>query len=148
MAKERSRQSPPRAGAWAIIYCAATDKFLFGKRSAVVSNSGAWNFFGGRIDRGEGPCSALRRELAEETGLRIKSKRLSKLSWIAKPGKGKRACGRELHYYLLTVDREVVPRLNHEHSGFGWFKRNSLPARFNRPTTLAIRRGLLKTIKL
>ena len=70
MANERLKSSPRRAGAWAIIHCTTTDKFLLGKRSSAVNNGGAWNFFGGRIDRGEAPCRALLRELAEEAGRR------------------------------------------------------------------------------
>ena len=30
-------------GAWAVIYCATTGKFLMGKRSAKVNKAGAWN---------------------------------------------------------------------------------------------------------
>ena len=57
-------------GAWAVIYCAATGKFLMGKRSSKVNKSGAWNLFGGRIDNGERPREALEKILSEipETG--------------------------------------------------------------------------------
>ncbi len=146
MANERLKSSSHRAGAWAIIHCTTTDKFLLGKRSSAVNNGGAWNFFGGRIDRGEGPCRALLRELAEEAGLRVKAKHLSKLRRVPAGGH-KRATGRELHYYVLSVEHELAPRLNREHSSFGWFKRNRLPARFNLPTTVAIEQGLLNRIR-
>ena len=36
-------------GAWAVIYCATTGKFLMGKRSAKVNKAGAWDLFGGRV---------------------------------------------------------------------------------------------------
>jgi len=148
MAKQHTRHSPPKAGAWAVIYCAATGKFLLGKRSGAVSNSGAWNLFGGRVHRGEEPCEALMRELAEEAGLRVKPKHLSKLKRVAGARKNKSQRDRDLHYYLLKVERELVPRLNHEHSGYGWFTRDQLPERFNLPTTVAIERGLLGGIGL
>jgi len=61
MQKEHSQP-----GAWAVIYCSATGKFLMGKRSSKVNNGGAWNLFGGRIDDGERPREALVRELDEE----------------------------------------------------------------------------------
>ena len=51
-------------GAWAVIYCATTGKFLMGKRSAKVNKAGAWNLFGGRIDNGERPRQALVRDLS------------------------------------------------------------------------------------
>lgn len=146
MTKERLKPPSLQAGAWAIIHCIETDKFLLGKRSASVNNGGAWNFFGGRLDHGEEPCRALMRELAEEAGLRIKQKQLIKLSHLA-AARSRGTHSREMHYYLLTVDREVVPRLNDEHSRFRWFERHSLPARFNRPTTVAIKHGLLKKVK-
>lgn len=66
-------------GAWAVIYCATTGKFLMGKRSAKVNKAGAWNLFGGRIDNGERPRQALVRELGEEAGLNIKPQHLAKL---------------------------------------------------------------------
>lgn len=139
MARRRSRQS--ESGAWAVIYCAATDSFLLGKRSGAVNNSGAWNFFGGRLDSGEGPCAAVRRELAEETGLKVKPAQLRKLRCVE--GSKKRKRRRELHYYVLQLDQEVKPRLNREHSRYGWFRRDRLPEKFNLPTLLAIKRGLL-----
>lgn len=146
MTKDRFKSSLPKAGAWAIIHCIATDKFLLGKRSDAVNNSGVWNFFGGRIARGEEPCRALMRELAEEAGFRVKEKHLIKLRRV--PGdKNGTASDRDMHYYLLKVEREVAPRLNREHSNFRWFKRCNLPAKFNRPTTVAIKQGLLNKIK-
>ncbi|WP_398305097.1 NUDIX hydrolase [Zoogloea sp.] len=146
MAKERLNPSLRKAGVWAIIQCADTGKVLLGKRSSVVNNGGAWNFFGGRVDRGESPRTALLRELVEEAGLRVKEKQLVKLGRVF--GDGVHGGGdRELHYYLLRLEREVVPRLNREHSNFGWFKPGRLPARFNRPTTIAIKKGLLGSLR-
>lgn len=146
MAKEHCKSLNASAGAWAIIHCADTGKFLLGKRSAAVNNGGAWNFFGGRVDRGEAPGTALLRELAEEAGLRIKPKQLVKLGRVS--GEGRRGNkNRDLHYYLLKLEREVRPRLNQEHSDFRWFNRQSLPSRFNRPTMVAIKQGLLNKVK-
>ena len=139
MAKDRIKPSSSQAGAWAIIRCADTGKFLLGKRSGEVNNAGAWNFFGGRVDRGEDPRRALVRELVEEAGLRVKEKQLIKLGHVSG--------GRSMHYFLLCLEQEIAPRLNREHSSFRWFKRRSLPARFNRPTTVAIKQGLLNKIK-
>ncbi len=139
MAKERLSSTPP-PGAWAVIHCTKTDTYLLGKRSHAVNNGGAWNLFGGRVDRGEAPARALMRELAEEAGLRIKPKALRRISTI----RHRDADDRELHYFLLEVERELAPRLNREHSRYGWFKRRQLPSRFNLPTNVAIKHGLLK----
>lgn len=145
MAKDRVKPSSARTGAWAIIQCIETGKFLLGKRSEVVNNSGRWNFFGGRVDRGEAPRKALMRELVEETGLRVKEKQLIKLGRVSSISSD--VAERNMHYYLLRVSREIAPRLNHEHSNFRWFKPGSLPEKFNRPTTAAIKRGLLDKLK-
>ncbi|MCC2596683.1 NUDIX hydrolase [Pusillimonas sp. MFBS29] len=146
MAKERSTPLASKRGAWAVIYCATTGKFLLGKRSSAVNNSGAWNLFGGRVESDEAPTKALVRELAEEAGWRVKPKRLSKLGRVAGSKNSQRVGDRELYYYLVKVDKEFVPRLNHEHSGYGWFKHKRLPGKYNLPTAVAIELGLLKNI--
>lgn len=87
-----------------------------------------------------GAGQALTRELAEEAGLRIKPKALRRISTI----RHRDADDRELHFFLLEVERELAPRLNREHSRYGWFKRRQLPSRFNLPTNVAIKHGLLK----
>lgn len=130
-------------GAWAVIYCAATNKFLLGKRSAKVNKSGVWNLFGGRIDSGEHPREALIRELGEEAGLNIKSRHLTKLHTVTRRLRSRRD-GRDMHYFVMKADREFSPRLNSEHSDFRWFKAKQLPSRFNSPTSIAIKKGLLE----
>lgn len=130
-------------GAWAVIYCSATGKFLMGKRSAKVNKAGVWNLFGGRIDDGERPKEALARELGEEAGLSIKPGRLAKLHTVSK----KQRSGpfeRDMHYFVMQADREFSPRLNREHSDFRWFTAKQLPSKFNGPTSIAIKKGLLE----
>ena len=132
-----------QSGAWAVIYCAATNKCLLGKRSAKFNKSGAWNLFGGRIDSGEQPKEALARELGEEAGLSIKPRHLTKLDTLTRRLRS-RQDERDLHYFVVKADREFTPRLNREHCDFRWFKAKQLPARFNSPTSLAIKKGLLE----
>ncbi len=87
-----------QSGAWAVIYCPSTGKFLMGKRSAKVNKAGAWNLFGGRIDVGERPRQGLLRELGEEIGISIKAKRLAKLDTVSRK---LRSCKveRDMHYF-------------------------------------------------
>lgn len=132
-------------GAWAVIYCSATDKFLMGKRSSKVNKGGAWNLFGGRIDDGERPREALVRELDEEAGLNVKPRHLAKLHTATRRLRSGDA-ERDMHYYVIKAEREFSPRLNREHSDFRWFKAEQLPSRFNQPTWVAIKKGLLEKV--
>ena len=100
-------------GAWAVIYCATTGKFLMGKRSAKVNKAGAWNLFGGRVDNGERPRQALVRELGEEAGLNIKPQHLAKLRTVSRRLRSGQA-ERDMHYYVVKAEREFSPRLNRE----------------------------------
>jgi 8-oxo-dGTP diphosphatase len=136
-----------QAGVWAIIHCPSTGTFLFGKRSDTVNKPGVWNFFGGHIDPDETPHQALLRELAEEAGIERSGDDLVHFGGVSDAdiqGLGYVEALRELHYYLLQVDHEFAPRLNHEHSEFRWFKPDKLPHNLNRPSAIAINIGLIQ----
>ncbi|MBS4098149.1 MAG: NUDIX hydrolase [Sulfuricella sp.] len=138
-----------KAGAWAIIYCTSTRTFLLGKRSASVNKPDLWNFFGGHIDPGENPRDALRRELSEEIGVELAAGDLVSFGGIN--GAEIKDIGyvealRELHYFLLLTDREIEPRLNHEHSEYRWFLPAKLPHKVNRPTAIALNIGLIQKV--
>lgn len=139
------KETLSQPGAWAVIYCSQTGKFLLGKRSSKVNKGGAWNLFGGRVDSGERPKAALVRELGEEAGLSLKLRQLSKLDTVTLRQRSGRTV-RDMHYYVVLANREFAPRLNREHSEFRWFKPKQLPSRFNAPTWVAIKRGLLEKV--
>ena len=50
---------------------ARDDKYLICKRAAHKSNGGLWEFPGGKIEAGETPAEALRRECAEELAVQL-----------------------------------------------------------------------------
>jgi 8-oxo-dGTP diphosphatase len=46
-------------------------RVLIGRRQAGKHMAGAWEFPGGKLETGEAPLAGLRRELAEELGIRV-----------------------------------------------------------------------------
>jgi 8-oxo-dGTP pyrophosphatase MutT (NUDIX family) len=134
-------------GAWALIFCPTTGTFLLGKRSPTVNKPGLWNLFGGRIDPQESPLSALLRELHEETAFAVSSNGAvdygGAVTSVPTP-LGFVDGLRQLHYYLLVVDREAAPDLNAEHSEYAWFAPGQFPAELNRPTRIAVNIGLIQ----
>ncbi|MBT7444961.1 MAG: NUDIX hydrolase [Methylococcales bacterium] len=126
-------------GAWAIIYCPEEDSILLGRRSNYVNNAGLWNHFGGKLNNGEPPKQGLIRELYEETKISTAHNKI-----ITQQGEALQKLGcithqenRHCHFYLITVQAEIAPKLNHEHSDFFWFQRNHLPKNINTPTRLS-----------
>lgn len=87
-------------------------KLLLGKRPERKRHGGLWEFPGGKIDPGEGPTEAARRELAEELGLRVVAvgERM-----LALPDE---ASTFVIEFYPVEVSGEPEP---FEHDEVGWF---------------------------
>jgi 8-oxo-dGTP diphosphatase len=60
----------------AVIYDAASKKFLVTMRDRKRMKGGLWEFPGGKIDKGESPEEALKREILEELNCEIKVAKL------------------------------------------------------------------------
>lgn len=96
-------------------------KVLIAKRKMGLSNAGRWEFPGGRLEVGEGPEAALRREMSEEFGIRVQVLDLVGSNRHTYPDKKV-----ELMAYrakLLTSDLVL-----HEHDEIRWVVPANLPA--------------------
>ncbi len=133
-----------KPGAWMVIYCAPKKSFLLGRRGPQMSKPLMWNFFGGHLDPGESAQQGVVRELREEAGLEVALDEILHIGAAEVPLVGYVSGLRELHYFLLITDREIEPRLDHEHSEYRWFRHNALPHAVNRPTAVGITIGLVQ----
>jgi len=92
-------------------------KILLLRRSAKTPASGRLDFVGGGLDRGEDPLAGIRREIKEETGLRI-----SKVQPIVATSHFEGDDFIILIFYKVNVAASRV-KLSWEHDEFRWVSR-------------------------
>ncbi|MEM7417820.1 MAG: (deoxy)nucleoside triphosphate pyrophosphohydrolase [Gemmatimonadota bacterium] len=87
-------------------------RVLVGQRPLEKRHGGLWEFPGGKVDPGEGPEEAARRELAEELSLRVTSvgECLFSITDEASPYR--------IDFYGVVAEGDPVA---HEHAALGWF---------------------------
>lgn len=100
-------------------------KYLLLKRSrSNRTNKGKWQFPEGKLDFGESPLEALKRELKEETNLNLINPKLLKIhsSVINYPKHGK------YHLIRLVFDCKTSGKikLSEEHEKFAWFTKSEI----------------------
>jgi 8-oxo-dGTP diphosphatase len=64
-------------------------EILLQKRSEGRFMAGLWEFPGGKVEAGESPESALRRELKEELGILVEHQKLTPLAFASEPLDGR-----------------------------------------------------------
>jgi len=96
-------------------------KILLLKRSDASSwAKGAWQMPEGKLRHGERPIDALRREVEEETGLRLKEAYV-KAVWSGT----KKVNGTVRHVVRIICEGKLQNgevKLSKEHTKYGWFK--------------------------
>lgn len=95
---------------------------LLVRRSKNESLSGKWEFGGGAVEKEENLREAVKREMIEETGLKVTilDKGDPYFDDYSKGGKLK------LHPFLLDVEINDQVELSHEHDRFEWVELEEL----------------------
>lgn len=100
-------------------------KYLLLKRSKHHTvQMGKWQFPEGGVEFGEQPITAMKRELLEETGLKLKKAELLGInSYVVKK------LGTDIYHIVRLVFKVKVSgklRLGKEHDEFGWFGKKQI----------------------
>jgi 8-oxo-dGTP pyrophosphatase MutT (NUDIX family) len=106
----------------AIILAKTTKRFLLVQRTQLKT-VGTWGLVGGKRDPSDtSPLDTLTREISEELGKSLKISKIVPLDLYTSDD----------NYflyntYVIIVDKEFVPILNEEHSGYAWCSFNCWP---------------------
>jgi len=103
-----------KEGCGALIYCTSTHRYLF-----LLRNDGkfpnTWGIVGGKIEQNETILQGLEREIEEELGGQIDGAKIIPIEKYTSNN------NRFIyHTFLIKVEEEFVPVLNHEHIGYCW----------------------------
>lgn len=98
----------------ALFYTLDTNRFLFLYREQGKSNN-LWGLVGGTNEDKETPWTGLQREIEEELGLLPDIKKTVPLETFVSSD-----THFSFHTYLCVVEKEFIPTLNKEHSGYAW----------------------------
>ena len=92
-----------------------TRRFLFLLRTQGKT-AGTWGLVGGRKEPTDATAfEALSREIQEEVGNTPKIKKIIPLELFTSNDQNF-----QYNTYVLMIDREFIPTLNEEHSGYAW----------------------------
>lgn len=110
---------------WAVIFCPETERFLIARRGPKVNRPGEWNLFGGGVEKGEKRLKSMTRELKEEGGFRVGKSELSPISRFRFDKDSDDT--HVMTFYLLKVEKEIIPKLNSESDKYKWASIKQMP---------------------
>jgi len=90
------------------------DRILVAQRKAQDSNGGAWEFPGGKVEPGETPEQALRREIQEELEIDIQVGKLIESREFITPS------GKKIRLSLFATEAQSQDFHLHEHDQARW----------------------------
>ncbi len=103
-----------KQGVGALVYSTTTNRYLFLLRNGA-KYSGTWGMVGGKIEGNERVIVALNREIIEEIGVDLSHNKTIPIETFT-------SADRHFIYYsfVIVVEHEFIPALNHEHRGYCW----------------------------
>lgn len=106
----------------ALFYATSTKRFLFLLRNQGRT-AGTWGIVGGRQEKSDANVyEALKREVSEEIGdMPVVKKTIPLELFVSKDDRF------FYHTYLLIIENEFIPKLNHEHTGWAWTTLDATP---------------------
>jgi 8-oxo-dGTP pyrophosphatase MutT (NUDIX family) len=105
----------------ALFYAKSTRRFLL-LQKAHGKHTGTWGLVGGTNLTGENPWQGLQREVVEEIGQFPEVIKTIPLETFVSNDQVF-----NFHTYLCVIDREFIPVLSEEHSGWAWAVIDSAP---------------------
>jgi ADP-ribose pyrophosphatase YjhB (NUDIX family) len=123
----------PRVGCGAVILRGGEILLL---RRIRPPEAGCWGIPGGKVDPYETLPDAVRREVEEETGLRLGG--LELLCVVDQIDRDEGAHWVAPAYVALTFEGEARNCEPEKHSGLGWFGLDALPQPLTTPTRVAL----------
>jgi 8-oxo-dGTP pyrophosphatase MutT (NUDIX family) len=108
-------------GCGALVYSKSTHRYLFLLRTQK-KHKNSWGLVGGGVEVGETVLAALKREIAEEIGLDTNDSKFIPLEQFTSDD-----YRFVYHTFLIPVDQEFIPELNHEHKGYCWVPLDNYP---------------------
>lgn len=105
-----------------LFYCCTSKRFLFVLRGPNCPRPNTWALVGGKLESNETLINGLHREISEEVGFVPGIKKTIPIDTYENPDQS-------FKYYtwLLVVDEEFIPDLNHENQGYAWVSFNGWP---------------------
>ena len=112
--QKRALESDTITGVGTFIYSVSTHRYLFLLRN-TNKYSGTWGLAGGKTDSGEQLLESLYRELNEELGFDFTDSKVIPIEKFTSDNS-------KFSYntFLIPVEEEFTPILNHEHRGYCW----------------------------
>lgn len=114
-------ETSPIVGCGALVYSKSTHRYLFLLRTQKKFK-GSWGLVGGGVEAGETVRDALLRESIEEIGVNLAANKIIPLEQFTSDDQRF-----TYHTFLVPVDNEFVPVLNHEHKGYCWVHLDDYP---------------------